>query len=87
MMTPQDVLESGLKAAFPGAVSCVRAAGKTVFHHAVGHRAVIPNPLENATDTQYDLASLTKAMAVGTLLMKAVDDQLLSLDEPVSGRL
>jgi len=87
LFPPQGVLDSGVGTAFPGAVACVWAQGEPLFHQPVGHRALIPRAIPNTTGTVYDLASLTKAMAVGTLLMKAVADGLLTLDEPVSARL
>jgi CubicO group peptidase (beta-lactamase class C family) len=80
-------LEQGCGSAFPGAVACVLHEGELVFHHAVGNRATIPTLVPNTVDTIYDLASLTKPMAVGSVLMAALEDGQLDLDESVGGLL
>jgi CubicO group peptidase (beta-lactamase class C family) len=58
--------------------------GETVFHYAAGHRALEPVAAVNALHTIYDLASLTKAMATGTVLMAALDRGALALDDRVA---
>lgn len=68
------ILEAACGPVFPGAVACVLHRGHLVLHAAVGHRALVPVPEPNACDTIYDLASLTKPMVVGTLLLRSAVD-------------
>ena len=78
-----ECLEQACPSVFPGATACVFFEGDLVFHHAAGHRVQFPAAVANTVDSIYDLASLTKAMAVGTLLMSALTDGLMTLDERV----
>jgi len=65
---------------FPGAVACVWHGGECVFHQAVGQLSVDHDTSPTDVQTIYDLASLTKPLAVGTLLMRAVSDGQMQLD-------
>lgn len=78
-----ECLEQACPSVFPGATACVFIEGDLVFHHAAGHRTQFPVAVANTVDSMYDLASLTKAMAVGTLLMSALTDGLMTLDDRV----
>lgn len=76
-------LDSAVEAgAAPGAVLAVSAQG-VMYIHGTGRMAendsTRPGP-----DTVYDLASLTKVVALTTALMFAVDDGLVDLDAPVA---
>lgn len=67
--------------AAPGAVLAVSVGGRH-FEHAMGQLAVDdPRPPDGRTI--YDLASLTKVIALTTLVMMAVDEQRIALDSPV----
>jgi CubicO group peptidase (beta-lactamase class C family) len=67
--------------AAPGAVLAVSVGGRH-FEHAIGQLAVDdPRPPDGRTI--YDMASLTKVIALTTLAMMAVDEQRIALDSPV----
>jgi serine-type D-Ala-D-Ala carboxypeptidase len=76
------VLDSAIAAgAAPGAVLAVSVRGKH-FEHAIGQLAVDdPRPPDGRT--LYDMASLTKVVALTTLAMMAVEEHELALDSPV----
>jgi CubicO group peptidase (beta-lactamase class C family) len=75
-------LDSAVAAgATPGAVLAVSVGGKH-FEHAIGQLAVDDSRPPDGR-TIYDMASLTKVIAVTTLAMMAVDEQKLALDSPV----
>ena len=68
--------------AFPGAVLAVGRHGRLALLAAVGHYgADDPQPVE--VRAVYDLASLTKVVALTTACMLLVDDGKLALDAPV----
>jgi CubicO group peptidase (beta-lactamase class C family) len=71
----------------PGLVALVAAGGQTVFHEAFGARQLIPRKLPTFTDTVYDVASLTKAVATSVLAMGEVGTGRLALDATVASRL
>jgi CubicO group peptidase (beta-lactamase class C family) len=76
------VLDSAIAAgAAPGAVLAVSVRGQR-FVHAVGQLAVDDlRPPDGRT--LYDMASLTKVVALTTLTMMAVDEGKLAIDSPV----
>jgi len=68
--------------AFPGAVLAVGRHGRLALLAAVGHFGVDdPRPVE--AGTLYDLASLTKVVALTTACMLLVDAGQLELDAPI----
>jgi CubicO group peptidase (beta-lactamase class C family) len=75
-------LDSAIAAgAAPGAVLAVSVGGRH-FEHAIGQLAVDdPRPPDGRTI--YDMASLTKVVALTTLAMMAVDEHRIALDSPV----
>lgn len=75
-------VDSAVKAgAAPGAVVAVSVSGAR-FYHSAGQLGVDQSrPI--GPRTVYDLASLTKVIALTTLTMMAVDDGRISLDDPV----
>lgn len=76
------VLDSAINAgAAPGAVLAVSWQGHD-FVHATGHLGV-RDPARPDEYTLYDLASLTKVVALTTLTMMAVDSGRVALDSPV----
>jgi beta-N-acetylhexosaminidase len=69
--------------AFPGAVVAVGRQGKQVHLRAFGRLASEPRAAAVATDSIYDLASLTKVIATTTMAMILVDEGKLDLDKAV----
>ncbi len=67
--------------AAPGAVLAVSVAGDR-FIYGTG-RLGLDDPTRPDHETLYDMASLTKVVALTTVAMMAVDEGLLSLDRPV----
>ncbi len=71
------------------AAACVevgRGSGP-LWRQAFGARTYDPYDHAITDQTIFDLASLTKVIATTTLAMRAVDDGVLALDEPVQRRL
>lgn len=80
------VLDSAIAAnAAPGAVLAVSYRGER-FVHGTG-RLGLDDPTRPDGNTLYDMASLTKVVALTTLAMMAVDEGKLRLDAPVVGYL
>ena len=73
--------------AFPGAAVEVGHSDGFLWRHATGHLTYAADSAPVDRNTIYDLASLTKVLATTTLVMRAVDDGRLDLDEPIAGRL
>jgi CubicO group peptidase (beta-lactamase class C family) len=69
--------------AFPGGVLAVGRGGVLVHLRAFGRLSYDPGAAEVATDTLYDLASLTKVVVTTTLSMILVDEGKLNLDARV----
>ena len=68
----------------PGAVALVGRGDEVLCHVAVGHRALVPEPLPMQPDTVFDLASLTKPVATATAFMQLVDAGLVCLRDPIA---
>ena len=68
---------------FPGAVLLVRQNGRTVYHRAAGLTATGPSAGPVRPDTIYDLASLTKPLATASAVLYLLQEQRLSLDDPL----
>ncbi len=80
-------LEAIQEGVIPGLVVAVGQAGQVRLLAAFGYRQVEPEPHEATADTVYDLASLTKALVTGLLVMRGVGDGLLHLDRPLGDHL
>jgi serine-type D-Ala-D-Ala carboxypeptidase len=79
------LLVQGVEAGyFPGAALAVGYQGHLVFEAAVGHAALIPSERRMTLDTAFDLASLTKAIATATAVMRLVEAGQVRLDAPIS---
>ncbi len=76
----EEEIEGGT---FPGAALLVGDSRSVRFQHAYGYRALKPEREENATDTVYDLASLTKVIATTPAVMKLIEDGQIRLYDPV----
>jgi serine-type D-Ala-D-Ala carboxypeptidase len=82
------MLEEGVAArAFPAAVLVAGTRTGTVWRHAAGRLTYALDAPPAAMDTIFDLASLTKVMATTTLVMQAVEREILDLETRVSERL
>ena len=78
------VVEAGVASrAFPGGVLAVGRDGALAHLRAFGRLTYDPGADEVATDTVYDLASLTKVVVTTTLSMILVDEGKLDLDARV----
>lgn len=67
---------------FPGGVVGVMRDGALVWENGYGYHDYTKTT-QTASNTVFDLASVSKAMATTTSIMKLVDDGLISLDDPV----
>lgn len=75
-------VDSGVRAgAAPGAVVAISVGGRRFYHAAGQLGSDMPGPVGPAT--VYDLASLTKVVALTTVTMFAVADGRVRLDDPV----
>jgi CubicO group peptidase (beta-lactamase class C family) len=69
---------------FPAASAEVGSHDIPIWRYAAGRLTYEPDAEPATADTIFDLASLTKVIATTTLLMRAVDDHLLVLDDCVA---
>jgi CubicO group peptidase (beta-lactamase class C family) len=81
----REVLQRGLEEkVFPGVVALVAQGGKIVFSEHTGYRSLMPERVSMARDTVFDLASLTKVLATTPAIMKLIDEEKLTLDQPLA---
>jgi uncharacterized protein YbbC (DUF1343 family) len=79
------VVEQAIEAGkMPGCVIVVGRSDGVVFEKAYGARALQPDRVPMTTDTVFDIASLTKAVATTTSLMILVDRGAVDLDARAS---
>jgi len=86
----EKVLEEGIDSGvFPGAVVLWGTARKILGEKAVGHcRITSPGPFPRVTPgTLFDLASLTKPLVTGALVLLSVAEGQFSLETALSGLL
>lgn len=69
--------------AIPGAVVGVMRHGKVVYRKAFGKRQVVAADEDMTLDTRFDLASLTKPVAVATSVMQLVERGDITLGDRV----
>lgn len=67
--------------AFPAAAVEVGTAGSLLWRQAFGACSYEPDAAPADEQTIFDLASLTKVIATATLVARAVDDEVLALDD------
>jgi len=67
----------------PGGVVWVER-GRNVYHHAYGHRALVPREEPMTEDTIFDAASLTKVTATTPSVWLLIERGKIGLDDPVS---
>jgi CubicO group peptidase (beta-lactamase class C family) len=80
----ESQIEAGL---IPGAVFFVGRRGSPAYHVALGSRALKPRRETMTERTIFDLASLTKVMAVAPLLVERAVRRELDLEDPVERHL
>ncbi|HKX18625.1 MAG TPA: serine hydrolase [bacterium] len=81
------LLESAAGVAYPGAVLGVLWRGQVAVRHAAGRTAARDWAPPATPDTIYDLASLTKVTATLPLVLEAIAEGRLALDDPVPAHL
>jgi CubicO group peptidase (beta-lactamase class C family) len=81
------LLEGILDRAFPAATTEVGRSTGAIWRRAFGTLTYEADSPEVRPDTIFDLASLTKVIATTTLVMRALDDSLLKLDDPIAAHL
>jgi len=81
--TVHKLMTNALGQVFPGAVLRVSRGEKILYHEAHGRSRSDLVGLPIITTAVFDLASVTKAMAIGTIAMKGVEEGWLDLDAPV----
>jgi CubicO group peptidase (beta-lactamase class C family) len=81
------LLHGILDRAFPAAAVEVGRMDRTLWRRSFGAFSYDAGAAETTCDTIFDLASLTKVIATTTLIMRAADDGVLSLDNRVGQRL
>ena len=69
----------------PGAVVLVGLGDRTLYHKAIGQRALVPSPEPMTLDTIFDLASLTKVVATTTSVMILIEEGKIGLNDRVCG--
>ena len=84
MQSVEALLEDATKRGqIPGAVFGVVRRGGERVRLAVGQRALWPSPEPASPDTYYDLASLTKVLFTLREVLRAAEEGLLDLDDPL----
>ena len=83
-LASQILLDAVRNGAFPAAVAEVGTADEILWDHAVGSISSGSDTRVTPIDTLFDLASLTKVLATTSLAMHAVEQEWLTLDQPVS---
>jgi len=66
---------------FPSASACVWKRGETVFSYYAGYSQITPIRRELKAETLFDLASLTKPLACGLVMMWFVEQKRFSIDD------
>lgn len=72
---------------FPGFVYAVGSSKGIVLENALGYSVVKPARIRTNLETIYDVASLTKPLITATLVLRAVADGRIDMNEPVSKHL
>jgi CubicO group peptidase (beta-lactamase class C family) len=70
---------------FPGAVYAAGSSSEIVFENALGNAVSVPFRLPATLTTIYDCASLTKPLITATLILQAVAEGKIRLDDEFEG--
>ena len=68
---------------FPGAQVYISQHGETIVSKGFGYHTYHKSK-EVSTETIFDLASITKVVSATPIVMKLVDDEELTLDQPIN---
>lgn len=71
------------KALIPGGVVCITTSEGIIYNKAFGYRQLTPDTLPMTTDTEFDIASLSKPVGTAMALMQLVQDGKIDLNYPV----
>jgi len=80
----QKMEEGVASGVFPGGVLLVHYQGRVCFHEAFGSASLVPNQVPMTCDTLFDLASLTKPLATAAAVLLLIQNDVLTLTEPLS---
>ena len=81
-----DFLEHEISVgSFPGAVYAVGTSGGIENENALGHAVAVPLRIPATLETLYDCASLTKPLVTATLILMAVTEGRIALDDAWHG--
>ena len=69
--------------AFPGVAVAVKVGHEEVFRSFVENGAIYPERLPLSSDSVFDLASMTKPLATGVLILRLIDQGRLDLDATI----
>ncbi len=75
-----DAVASG---EIPGVVALVGRGDEILLHRAYGSRRLLPRPVPMASDTIFDIASLTKPLGTTLAVMSLVERGAIQLDAPL----
>ena len=70
---------------FPGASYAIGTLDGIVREHALGNAVAVPLRIPATPDTIYDCASITKTLITGTLVLQAVGEGRIALDDEYRG--
>jgi CubicO group peptidase (beta-lactamase class C family) len=70
---------------FPSASYAIGTVDGILREHALGNAVVVPLRIGATVDTIYDCASITKPLITGTLILQAVGEGRIGLDEEYRG--
>ena len=70
---------------FPGAVYAIGTADGLEREGALGHAVSVPLRIAATTNTIYDCASITKPLVTGMLVLQAVAEGKIALDDEYRG--
>ena len=70
---------------FPSASYAIGTLEGIEREHALGRAVAVPLRISATTDTIYDCASLTKPLITGTLILQAIAERRISLDDEYRG--
>ena len=75
------------KKVFPGAVAYIAEGDVIQYYKAFGNRMCTPAIKPMRCDTIFDLASLTKPIAIATLIMRCIEEGTVELNKPIQNYL
>ena len=73
----------GISTVFPGVAVAAQVGSEEVFRAFAGNGAVYPHRLPLSSESVFDLASMTKPLATGLLILRLIDRGRLELDTAI----